>query len=669
MARIRFTIVLLVLLTFLISFGSMAQEMPALPETSSVVTCLPDTTGYVRITVGASGKDYLDLQEAIDDAVPGTVILVHPDQFYLGGFVLPDKGQSDQWIIIASARMDLLPAATHRVEPLAPSGDPEYTSQEEAMPDLVTSNLSGIPVIKTQPGAHHYWLMGLEVTADTNVIESYGLINFGQSGSAQQMLSQVPHHLVLDRCYVHGHGEGTIMKYGVRLDCANAAVMDCHFSEFHSMGFDAQAISCINGPGPLMILNNYLEASGENILIGGGTPSIAGLVPSDIVIRQNHLYKPFSWRVGHPDYAGKHWTIKNLFELKTGQRVLFEGNLLENSWADLPIGQSGYAILLTVRTENGNYPEANVADVMIRDNIIRHAGAGITLSGSDGANSIRSERIMIYNNLFEDINGPLFGDQQIFGPNDGTFLKIGNPANVTIDHNTILQTGPITWAYAVTDSFIFTRNIVHCYVSAGGYRGIYGPGQMEGNKTFAAYFPDVTDANLHFHENLLIAGDASRYDQFMSASRNYFPADSNAVGFIDYTGGDEDFKGYGLAPSSPYFLICDDGLSPGVDIDQLQAAIMAERDCDMMETFIPEPNIEEMGIDVYPNPGNGSFFVECPEWVVVRYQCYDMTGRLIQQERVGQSSFRLDLPVDKNGVYLIVFYLEDRVICQRLIVQ
>lgn len=144
------------------------------------------------------------------------------------------------------------------------------------------------------------------------------------------------------------------MKYGIRLDCANAAIINCRISDFHSVGFDAQAISGINGPGPFKILNNYLEASGENILFGGAAPAIPGLVPSDIEIRQNHFYKPWSWRVGDPSYAGEHWTVKNLLEFKTGTRVWVDGNILENSWADLPIGQSGYAILLTIRTENGN---------------------------------------------------------------------------------------------------------------------------------------------------------------------------------------------------------------------------------------------------------------------------------------------------------------------------
>ena len=427
----RYTrIVFSLLLLFVYAISLFSQIAPAPPMTDEVITCFPDTTGYKRITVGPIGRDYSDLQEAIDAAPLGSVLLMDAGATFKGGFTLPNKGDGEGWIVITSSRMDILPGDTIRIDPHAPTIDADFPVQASAMPKIITSNLSGIPCFKTQQGAHHYRLTGLEITADVSVINSFGLVNLGESGASQHSLDDVPHHFVIDRCYIHGHTAATIMKYGIRLDCANAAVVDCHISDFHSVGFDAQAISGINGPGPFKIINNYLEASGENILFGGGAASIPGLVPSDIEIRQNHLYKPWSWRVGHPDYAGTHWTIKNLFELKTGRRVWLDGNIMENCWADLPVGQSGYAILLTVRTEGGSSPQADVSDVRISNNIIRHVGAGITLSGTDAGAGNRSARILIDNNLFDDVNGPAYGDQNVAGPNDGTFLKIGEPRDV-----------------------------------------------------------------------------------------------------------------------------------------------------------------------------------------------------------------------------------------------
>jgi hypothetical protein len=40
-------------------------------------------------------------------------------------------------------------------------------------------------------------------------------------------------------------------------------------------------------------------------MFGGADPSIPDLVPSDIEIRRNHLFKPLSWKIGHPTYAGR----------------------------------------------------------------------------------------------------------------------------------------------------------------------------------------------------------------------------------------------------------------------------------------------------------------------------------------------------------------------------
>ena len=62
------------------------------------------------------------------------------------------------------------------------------------------------------------------------------------------------------------------------------------------MNADSQAINGYNGAGPFTIENNYLEAAGENVLFGGADPAVTNLVPSDIVLRRNHLFKPLEWR-------------------------------------------------------------------------------------------------------------------------------------------------------------------------------------------------------------------------------------------------------------------------------------------------------------------------------------------------------------------------------------
>jgi hypothetical protein len=626
-----------------------AQGLPEYPRTDDLVTCFPDTTGYRVITVGPVGRDYNSLSEALEAASLGSVLLLDPVIVHKGTLDLPDKGPDEGWIIIMAARMDVLPSETNRVVPSAPTSDPLVPTQADAMPKLIAYGDAGIV---TWPRAHHYRLVGLEILVEPTVDENYGLVNLGDGSSAQNTLDQVPHHLILDRCYIHGHDRGTIMKYGVRLDAAYAAVIDCHIANFHSEGFDTQAIGGINGPGPFKILNNYLEAAGENILFGGGAPRIPGLVPSDIEIRQNHFYKPWSWWTQHPDYAGRHWTVKNHFELKTGRRVWLDGNVLENCWADIPIGQSGYSILLTVRTEGGQSPQADVSDVIITNNIIRHAGAGISISGTDGPGSMRSTRILVQNNLFEDVNGWLYGDWNIFGPNDGTLLKIGEPQDVWIDHNTILQTGPVTWAYDTTAGFSFTNNITQAFVSAGSYQGIYGPGQSQGNATFARYFPDVTDTGRQFDRNVLIGAPASRYSNFATVSQNAFPPTPDDVGFVDYEGGAMDYHRYALSPASPYSGYSVDGRDPGVDMIRLDSAFHAERGCEPLVTHVQGVAPLSATCRVYPNPVSGSFIVEGlpPDGT---YILFDLMGRQRLRGHVMDGEWRVDVSQLPPATYVL----------------
>ena len=90
---------------------SLAVNPPALPNTSTVITCFPDTSGYKTITVGAVGRDYTDLQKAINTADLGTIIKLDAGATFNGGFVLPKKTIGSGWIVIMSSRMDVLPKA------------------------------------------------------------------------------------------------------------------------------------------------------------------------------------------------------------------------------------------------------------------------------------------------------------------------------------------------------------------------------------------------------------------------------------------------------------------------------------------------------------------------------------------------------------------------------
>jgi hypothetical protein len=536
-----------------------------------ILCAAPLLARAATITVGpASGNQYQDLQLAINAAQPGDTLLLQAGASFTGLIVLPNKNTSStQWITLRTSAPDSsLPPAGQRITP-------SYVS---SMAKIVSPG--GMPAINTQPGAHHYRLIGIEVTlqsanpcnSDPNMLGYngcvYNLITLGDYGPNQDTLAEVPHHIEIDRCYVHGL-PGVYLKRGIELNSAHTTVVNSHVSEVHAQGQEAQALQGWNGPGPFTIVNNYLEASSINILFGGAQPSIPNVVPSDIEFRNNHCYKQPSWRIGDPNYVqlptihpdhSKHWNVKNLFELKSARRVVIEGNIFENTWAGQS-DQEGFAVLFTVRGDANTHPWATVEDVLFKNNIVRHAASGVQILGHDCPASCVStaKRITITNNLFDDINGPKWNNGR------GIFLSINEGAeNVTVEHNTVFNTGNIIAAQGTlvgntslypNSNFVFRNNI-----TPHNAYGIHGSDRSMGNDTINVYFPgSIIKGNIFPGAN-----------QAIYPIDNHYPATLNDVGFVNYTTGG--YQGYRLANSSPYKNLGTDQKDPGFDLDAVLAA-------------------------------------------------------------------------------------------------
>ena len=457
-------------------------------------TSLPTQIGRL-ITVGIGG----DLQAALNQAVPGDTIELAAGAMFTGNFTLPNKSGTG-WIVIRSSSAALLPAAGVRVTP----------TNAGLMPKILTPNSE--PAIKTQAGAHHYRLIGLDVGIVAGVSLNYGIVALGEGGAPQTTAASVPKDITIDHCYVHGNTTGNVMR-GIALNSASTAVIDSYISECHAVGFDTQAICGWNGPGPFKIVNNYLEGAGENFMIGGADPAISGLVASDIEFRRNHCFKPLRWKQGDPSYAGTLWSVKNSFELKSARRVWVEGNVFENNWQQ---AQDGFAIVLKVQNQDGGATWTETVDVTFINNIVRHSGAGINLLGNDPyQQSLPMKRLLIRNNSWEDINGAKWGGTH------GRWLQIANADSVTVDHNTIEHTGNLITVYSVNDtglptaSFIYTNNS-----SKHNEYGVIGDGTGPGNPTLNRYFPSVV-----FTGNLLDGGNSTIYP-----AGNYFTASSAPPG-------------------------------------------------------------------------------------------------------------------------------------------
>jgi hypothetical protein len=476
------------------------------------------------LSVAAGG----DLQAALERAQPGDVISVEAGASFVGPFTLPRK-QADGWITIRTSAPD------HQLPPRGVRIDPSYAP---FMPKLEAGRGS---VIVTAPGAHHYRFVGIEIRPKPRV----ALVNLVELGAREPAVELMPSHLIFDRCYLHGDPEkGT--RRGIAMNSRDAAVVDSYLSDFKEVGVDSQAIAGWTGPGPFKIVNNYLEAAGENVLFGGADPTIPGLVPSDIEIRSNHMFKPLAWKIGEPGYQGVPWAVKNLFELKNARRVLVEGNLFEQNWAH---AQSGFAILFTVRNQKGRAPWSVVEDVLFLNNVVRHAAAGVNILGRDNNfPSGPTRRLRIANNLFDGIGGPRWGGSgRLFQILDGV-------AHLTIEHNTAFQQGPIIVAEGAPHiGFIFRNNI-----TAHNAAGIAGTDTSVGKGTLDAFFPGSV-----VRRNVMVGGFARLYPP-----DNFFPSSFEEVRFANRAE-----RRYRLGAGSPYRRAGTDARDPGADFEALAAGM------------------------------------------------------------------------------------------------
>jgi hypothetical protein len=480
--------------------------------------CSPALGGTLILAAGQ------DLQAALDQALPGDTIELAAGATFTGNFTLPNKGDA-RWIYIRSSASAQMPSGV-RVSP----------AQASLMPRIVSPNL--LPALNTATGAHHYHFIGIEITTTHNVTTSthHGLIVL-QAQPRQIALSQVPTDITFDRSYIHGTPNGNVRR-GIILNSARTNIIDSYLSDFHELGADSQAIAGWNGPGPFKIINNYIEGAGENVMFGGADPTIVNLVPSDIEIRHNHFAKPLSWNVRDPSYTGQAWTVKNLLELKNARRVLITENIFEYNWVH---AQNGFAILFTVRNQDGTAPWAVVEDVAFTRNIVRHTANGLTVTGRDNLHpSEPAGRITIKDNLFEDVGGLNWGG------GGRLFQILAGTADVTIENNTAFHTGNVITAEgAANTAFVYRNNI-----TPHNRYGVIGTGTGVGISTLNSYFPGAI-----FFNNVLYGGPAARYPP-----HNYFPGSLAEVGFVNVA--DRDYR---LASSTPYN-------SAGVDIAALRAA-------------------------------------------------------------------------------------------------
>ena len=376
---------------------------------------------------------------ALQSAQPGDIIVLDAGTLYTGNFVVPAKANPNgKWIYIESSALSNLPPPRTRVSP------PDAGN----MPKIVTPNATN--AIRFQDGANYWRFVGIEIySASTyqppgytpGVFFGYALVDkFSYPGT-----SNIPDHIFFDRCYVHGDSTHDVQQ-GIVGNDTYFAVVDSYISDIHAKyPTETQAVVAYTTPGPIKLVNNHLEATTENVMFGGAGRGAFGFVPSDIEVRDNYFYKPLSWVP--LSVATNTYTVKNAFEIKSGQRVLFNNNVIKNNWS---AAQNGFAIVLTVRTiQSGDVAVVN--DITITNNKLKNVVGGINTSSVDGqcvlpncTNAGSQDRWDIINNLIEFYDPTLPGGARNFGillnggidnPGGGVFVPL---RDVVFQHNTMI---------------------------------------------------------------------------------------------------------------------------------------------------------------------------------------------------------------------------------------
>ena len=568
-------------------------ELPRLTVSSTI----SDTPAPGNVQLVREGGN---LQHALDDVSCGGTIRLQAGVTFAGKFSLRAKDCDDQhWIVIRTDAPDSsLPPEGTRITPCygglaSLPGRPEYpcSSPRNVLAKIAFNGRGGSGPVIFEWGANHYRFVGLEITRDAPGASVNALVSLqpvGRKPDGSMDWNTKGDHIVFDRVWIHGNEKDETTR-GVQLGGTTyVAVVDSYFSDLKCIALtgsctDAQAISGGNGDnpmGPYKIENNFLEASGECILLGG---SGGTATPSDIAIRRNHFFRPIIWKSDEPGFisanSGKPFIVKNIFELKNAKRVLFEDNILENSWGGF--SQHGFAVLLTPKNPGTNScPQCpQVTDVTIRYSKISHCGGGFQIANAPSARNAYSaagERYSIHDLVIEDIDPVKYRGFGILFQISSVMPQM---KDLKIDHVTgfppkaLFNIGALS-ANPKIVNFTFTNNLV-----SAGEREITSTGGGPANCAYALQARGPAELASCFESfkvtNNVILNSRTNWPAGNFTPKNAADAglrDGKSLAVADFRLCRERNAASGCMKASPYLQAGTDGKPIGADIDAIEAA-------------------------------------------------------------------------------------------------
>lgn len=424
-----------------------------------------------RVIKVGSGSN---LQAAIDEAVtdPGTTeIRLEPRAVFDRIILRPRPGATGYVIIRPDFADSNLPPDGHRMTPAAAAD----------LPRIRTATTS-TPAVRTEPGAGFYSFLG--VAFDPLPTSSYTVVELGsdQDTTPEQQVRS----FVFDRVFATGDLARGQHRF-IAANCGEFELRNSHCAQFFEPGRDAQVYACWNAIGGHILENNYLEASGENTIVGGAGSKGPALAPANIRIVGNHVTKDWGWQALPINVS-----VKNGIEFKHARDVYIAFNVIEHVWTD---SQTGYVFMLTPSSQYVGETWLGITNLIIEYNVIRHAGALINMNNGQGADATTGTKGVVFrHNVVHDLNAGNFRGE-------GRLFKIGNraleaPANqgpfgMAFDHNTIVRAALVdSVSFYGTPGLMGGMRIRDNIYPEGNY-GIKCSQFIPGEPTLIGYAPDA----------------------------------------------------------------------------------------------------------------------------------------------------------------------------------
>jgi hypothetical protein len=582
------------------------------------------------------------VQADINAAACGDTIVVAAGST-LGSISLPAKGcDNAHWITIQSTGVNnaSFPVEGVRMTPCwsGLASMPNRPAYSCPAPQVLTFQIvtPGSSNAIVSQGGDHYRIIGAEITrVTTGGVPIYNLVDLTSKGTQTN-------NIIFDRTWFHGvNQDGHFPMTSQSMDTSTTraiylgqsnhiAVIDSYFSDFYDTGSmsangntDAQCVGggsggiANSGWGVYKFVNNHCEASGEGILLGGSggpalTPSGCTIMvnctldtPSDIEVRQNFFFKPLSWNGNTTVPGSTGWpVVKNGFEMKTGARALFEGNVIENCWYSAQVCYSFSIAPINQQSGGTNVfatcPTCTIRDFTYRYNYSYNVAYGIGLyafmpAGCSTCQSQGGDRISIHDNVIGDnlnlgnLSSTNSGDSmEILAVADSTGRGLNQLNNVNISHNTFVKAMRSLTIFGGGFGQMHNWTVQNNIWSYGNYgflsfstSSITCDGGTNANNAYLILQSCATnwvwDHNSVFNWNGGALG--AKWPTNGSGAGNFFFSGATGVGFVNYGTGNSNFNpgNYAITTSSSLHSAASDGVDIGADVATLLTVISGVR--------------------------------------------------------------------------------------------